>query len=443
MTTILWGIIPWPYYYLEAELKSVLMITFIRVLVSTIFGFCVVFIFIVINRLNEKYKRFNWFTYDFVDLKINITGFLPLKTSNENNKKIRIKFPYIIYYFILGLCYFFSILFYFLSYQFLGVIFSAIMNTVIVTIIIAGYNLLRNLEKLDIIKISYLSILIIAGILTIASSSLEFSTSPTIFGLASLGFTIIFWFFFIIISSLDDFTIHEKNKILGFMDRSTNYQLVKSLVKVSFFFLFSLVSLIVFVIIYPYFPVKSEFLINEINMFILELKEFPKIMQNVWTWAIGIECTILPYIIYFESQNNWPSRSLRWDQWVAILAIFEPITSIIVGWFIGNETNYNIFLLSTSILLMIIVMILRYYHEKNSIKTIILLKIKQNKLRDLIFRLKYNPNITEIKSITGEYDLVLRTFFSSYHRLKKFLDRLKQLDSVIELNYHIETILKA
>jgi len=113
-----------------------------------------------------------------------------------------------------------------------------------------------------------------------------------------------------------------------------------------------------------------------------------------------------------------------------------------VGLSVGNETNYNLLLITISIALMIIVMVLRYYHEKNSIKSVIFVKLKQDKTINLVQHLKYNPNISDIKTITGEYDLVLRTFFQSFYKLKKFLDHLKALESVIEVNNHIEFELK-
>ncbi|MHA1269984.1 MAG: hypothetical protein ACTSPY_09390 [Candidatus Helarchaeota archaeon] len=437
MTTILWGIIPWPYYYLKDQLNSMLMITFLRVFISTIFSFLTIFILMYINRIKTRKGKFTWYQYSFQDFKKNITGYVPLlEIQTKSGKKYRLS--YLAYYFLLGICYFFSILFYFLSYQFIGVIFSSIMNTIIVTIIVAIYNLLRKLENLDIVKISYLSILTIAGIMTIMGSPIIFSSGTAIFGLLSLTLTLIFWFLFLIISGFDDFTKYEKLRIISFKERNTNYQLVKSLTKVSFFFLFSLIVLILFIIIYPLIPYSNDILINEIRAFINELKYLPVIFQNSWTWTIGIECTIIPYIIYFQSQNNWPGRSLRWDQWVAILAIFEPITSIFVGLFIGNETNYDLILIFISIGLMVIVMILRYYHEKNCIKAVIFLKIKQDLLIELINKLKYNPYIFEIKTITGEYDLMVRTFHQSFYKLKKFLDKLKGLKSVQEIMSHIE-----
>jgi hypothetical protein len=309
-------------------------------------------------------------------------------------------------------------------------------------IIVAFWNLLRKEESMDTIKIAYLLILSIAGIITIISAPINPFINTNIYGFISLGLTIIFWFLFIIISGFDDFTYYEKNRVLSFKGRSTNFQFTKSLVKVSFFFLFSLATLVIFIIIFNFLPISGTFINEEIQKFLTELQYLPIIFSNKWVWIIGIEATILPYIIYFLSQRNWPSRSLKWDQWVSILAIFEPIASIFVGLFIGGETNYNLILLSIATLLMGIVMILRYYHEKNSLKSVIFIKVEQNKILDLIKRLKYNPNISEIKTITGEYDVVLRTFFQSYFKLKSFLDKLKSIDSVLELEHNIEFELK-
>lgn len=436
ITVLLWGIIPWPFYYL-INLNSALMISFVRLLISTIFGFLFIFVLLILN----KFSNVSWFQYNVVDLKNNLKSNVPVKSMRIEGQKTR-RFPYILYYFILGICYFLSILFYFLSYEFLGVIFSSIINTVIVMVLVAMWTLLRKEESMDTIKFSYLLILVIAGIITIISAPINPLLNTSIYGFVSLALTIIFWFLFIIVSGFDDYTHYEKSRVLRFKGKSTNFQFTKSLVKVSFFFLFSLISLILFTFIFNFLPISGTFIKDEIQLFLSELQYLPFIFSNRWVWVIGIECTILPYIIYFLSQRNWPSRSLKWDQWVSILAIFEPLASIFIGLFIGGETNFNLVLLSMAMILMVVVMILRYYHEKNSLKSVIFIKAKQNEIVDLISRLKYNPNISEIKTITGEYDILLRTFFQSYFKLKRFLDRLKRLSCVLEIDHNIEFEIK-
>jgi len=280
-----------------------------------------------------------------------------------------------------------------------------------------------------------------AGVITVISTPLIFTGGSIFFGIIALSLTVVFWTGFVLLSGLDEYTVHEKERILSLDEQGTNFQLTKSMTKISFFFLFGLISLIIFVAIFRFLDVNI-YLTLEIISFLNELQNLPMLLQNPWTWIIGIECTIFPYFIYFQSQNNWPSRSLNWDQWVAILAIFEPLASIFVGFFIGAEAIYNTALLTIAIVLMTIVMVLRYYHEKNSVKSVIFIKVKQHGMKNLINRLRYNPNISELKTLTGEYDIALKTFFPSYFKLKQFLDRLKQIDAVIDVNNLIEFELK-
>ncbi|MFX0133213.1 MAG: Lrp/AsnC ligand binding domain-containing protein, partial [Candidatus Hodarchaeota archaeon] len=411
-------------------------------LLSIIGAFVFIFISIILTSIYNKKGKWSWFQYSFQDFKRQITSYLPPSRSSITKRKSRI--PYLVYYFLLGIFYVVSIYFYFQAYQILGIIFSSILNTVASMMIVALWNLSRRLEYMDSIKFSYLSLFIIAGVLTIMSTPLTINNEASIFGFIALGMTLIFWSLFIIISGLDDFTTYEKERILVFRDKNTNFQLTKSIVKIFFFFISSLLGLILFALIIETLPLESTTIGIEIKNFLLEFQNFPNIIFNVWTLVLGIESTIIPYIIYFSSQNNWPSRSLKWDQWVAILAIFEPFTSIFVGFFIGNEIiRYNLSLLSIAIVILLLTMILRYYHEKNSLRSIILLKIKPQKWKFLIDRLKYNPNIRELKSITGKYDLLLKTFFQSNYLLRNFIAELKKLDSILEMENFIEFNIKS
>ncbi|NVM00874.1 MAG: Lrp/AsnC family transcriptional regulator [Candidatus Helarchaeota archaeon] len=439
ITTIMWGLIPWPFLYLNETVKSILMVSFIRILLSIIGAFIFIFISVVLTSFYNKKGKWSWFQYSFQDFKKQITSYLPSSRTSITKRKSRI--PYLFYYFLLGIFYVVSIYFYFQAYQILGIIFSSILNTVASMIFVALWNLSRRLEYMDSIKFSYLSLFIIAGVLTIMSTPLTINNEASIFGFIALGMTLIFWVLFIITSGLDDFTAYEKERIVSFRDKNTNFQLTKSLVKIFFFFISSLLGLILFALVIEILPLENSTIGIEIKNFLIEFQNFPVIIFNIWTWVLGIESTIIPYIVYFSSQSVSlrNRRSLKWDQWVAILAVFEPFTTIFVGFFIGNEgVRFDLTLLTMAVIILSITMLLRYYHEKNSLRSIILLKIKPKKWKFLIDRLKYNPNIRELKSITGKYDLLLKTFFQSNYLLRNFIAELKKFDSILEMENFIE-----
>lgn len=465
MTCFLWGLIPWPFLYLKDTIKSVLMITLTRILI-TIIG---TFIFIVITFfLNSYYKRkgtikSSWFQYSFKDFKMQIKSYLPSSLHENHKHKLHLKISYNLYYFLLGFTYFISILFYFFCFQKLGVVFTSIVYIVATTIIVAFWNLARRFEYLDSIKISYLSILMIAGILTIVSASQAsigsmfssfdiktvLSTPFTIqgesglFGVISLVITTIFWVFFIILSGMDEYTTYEKQRLIKFTKKNTNFQITKSMVKMFFFFIFSLLSLVIFVLILAILPLNISTIKNEITFFMQDLYNFPSIISNVWTLALGVECTIFPYLIYFLSQNNWPKGSLKWDQWVSILGVTETFISIFVGFFIGNEAaKFDLVILIIATITLSLTMLLRYYHEKNSLKSIILLKIKPKHMKKIVDNLKINTNIIELETVTGEYDIILKTFFQSNYLLRNFIEKLKNIEGILEIENLIEFQLK-
>ncbi|MDD1778637.1 MAG: Lrp/AsnC ligand binding domain-containing protein, partial [Candidatus Helarchaeota archaeon] len=298
-------------------------------------------------------------------------------------------------------------------------------------------------EFADSLKITYLLMLLVAGILTIQSLIVTELTGSLFFGITSLLTTILAWVIFILLSGLDNFTQAEKERVLSFNNRATNFQLGRSMVKLTLFFFFSVLALLLFAIVMYVFPVAGSTITDQITLFFTELQNLPALLSNPWAWFLGIETTVFPYLLYFLSQNNWSSRSLRWDQWVVILAAFEPLTSIFVGIFVGNEAfKYNLLLLILATIIIALTMLLRYYHEKNCVKSIIFLRIKQGQIKGLINRLKYNPNVVEIKTITGQYDVVLRTLFQSNHLLNTFVEKLKELEDTLEVQYFVEFELK-
>jgi hypothetical protein len=440
---ILWGLVPWPFYHLTTGINSIFTIVFLRFLIATIGGFIFIIISLVLNVYFKRTAKWNWFQYSAQDLKIQVTNYLTISSFKMGTLKKQRNIPYLVYYLLLGFFYFITILFYFFSYQNLGVIFTAIINMVATTILIAFWNLLRKQEFADSLKITYLLMLLVAGILTIQSLIVTEVTGSLFFGLTSLLTTILTWVIFIILSGLDDFTQAEKKRVLSFNDKASNFQLGRSMVKLTLFFFFSVLTLLLFAVVLNIFPVAGSIINNQITLFFTELQILPALLSNPWAWFLGIETSIFPYLLYFLSQNNWSSRSLRWDQWVVILAAFEPLTSIFVGIFIGNEAyKYNLLLLILATIIIALTMLLRYYHEKNCLKSIIFLRIKQGHIKGLINRLKYNPKVVEIKTITGQYDVVLRALFQSNHLLKSFIEKLKELDDILEVINFVEFELK-
>jgi len=439
ITAILWGLMPWPFFHLTADINSLFTIAFLRFFIATIGGFLFIFISLICHRYFRRKSKWNWFQYSFQDFKTQITNYLPISPPKTGMSKRQVKVPYLVYYLLLGLFYFITILFYFYSYQNLGVIFTAIINMVATTIFIAGWNVLRKQESIDSIKFTYLLILLVAGILTIESLVITEFTELIVFGIISLIITILTWVIFIILSGADDYTQAEKDRVLSFTDRANNFQMSRSMVKLTLFFLFSTLTLLLFAVILKAFPVAGSIMSDQINLFFIELQNLLTLLSNPWVWFLGIELTVFPYFLYFLSQNNWSSRSLKWNQWVVILGAFEPLTSIFVGIFVGQEAHkYNLLLLLLATIILASTMLLRYYHEKNCLKSIILLRVKQGRMKNLLTRLKYNPNIVEIKTITGQYDVVLRTLFQSNHLLKTFIEKLKGLDSTLEVTNLIE-----
>jgi len=430
---ILWGLIPWPFYHLSTDL-SIFTVAFLRFFTATVGGLFFVLMFLIFNVFFKHKAKWSWFQYSFQDLKIQITNSLPISTRKSGTLQKQIHLPYILYYLILGTFYFVTILFYFYSYQNLGVIFTAIINMVATTIFIALWNWLRKQEYIDSIKVTYLVMLLVAGILTIESLIITESTDLLIFGIVSLVTTIFTWVLFIILSGVDNYTPAEKERVLSFADKPTDFQISRSMVKLTFFFFFSVLSLLLFTLILNAFPIGGSIMGDEVTKFFKDLQNFSQLLLNPWAWFIGLETTVFPYLLYFLTQNNWSSRSLKWDQWIVILAGFEPLTSIFVGIFVGGEAfKYNLIILILATIILALSMLLRYYHEKNCLKSIILLKVKRSRLKTLVDHIKYDPNIVEIKTVAGRYDIILRTLFQNNNLLKTFIENLKELDSTIEV----------
>ncbi|MDD1777222.1 MAG: hypothetical protein LUQ65_03565, partial [Candidatus Helarchaeota archaeon] len=193
IVAILWGLVPWPFYHLTTGINSIFTIVFLRFLIATIGGFLFIVVSLILNVYFKRTAKWNWFQYSVQDLKTQVTNYLAISNFKMGTVKKQRKIPYLFYYFLLGLFYFISILFYFYSYQNLSVIFTAIINMVATTILIAFWNLLRKQEFADSLKITYLVMLLVAGILTIQSLIVTELTGSLFFGITWLLTTILAW----------------------------------------------------------------------------------------------------------------------------------------------------------------------------------------------------------------------------------------------------------
>ncbi len=80
---------------------------------------------------------------------------------------------------------------------------------------------------------------------------------------------------------------------------------------------------------------------------------------------------------------------------------------------------------------------INYALIENPVKTYIHLKVRTERMESVIEKLKSHDMMVALYRVTGEYDLLCVTLFSSMNGLHEFLDYFLGIDGIIETNTQI------
>lgn len=414
VANLLWSFIPVIVLGLFNEV-SVLMVIFLRFLVSGVFLFLLAILLIFVNNRFTSNKKI-----PFEVLKIIYT--------HKNRRFFRLRNIY--YFAIMG---FFGIImqliWYFMALKVTKTIALAMIGFQVSIILVALYEHGIKSEKLDIFKMLYLLLLVLSIGIIISVKSQEASLHGTGFSLIGLIFIILFTLsltFFQISINRDIYSKHE----LKIANKNQYYKIVRLLIKISSTFLIGVIFMFPFLLIFQLiFPISD--LTTETVKFFGEFPNMFNILMRGDVIFLIFFSTILPFLLVFLTSAYWKPYSLTYSQWSSILTLIEPIGALIFGViFVGEYFPLESLLLV--FFLLIVSILFRYAHElKNIVNAYLFLDNEIGSFKKLPMKLLKFRGVVSVDTLAGTHDILLNVKSSSikdfYYLVNK---QIKKLDEV-------------
>jgi len=414
VANLLWSFIPVIVSGLFNEV-SVLMVIFLRFLLSGVILFLLAILLIFVNNRFTSNKKM-----PFEVLKIIYT--------HKNRRFFRLRNIY--YFAIMG---FFGIIlqliWYFMALKVTKTIALVMIGFQVSIILVALYEHGIKSEKLDIFKMLYLLLLVVSIGIIISVKSQEAALHGTGFSLIGLIYIVLFTLsltFFQISINRDIYSKHE----LKIANKNQYYKIVRLLIKISSTFLIGVIFMFPFLLVIQLmFPISD--LTAETVKFFAEFRIIFNILMRGDVIFLIFFSTILPFLLVFLTSAYWKPYSLTYSQWSSILTLIEPIGALIFGViFVGEYFPLESLLLV--FFLLIVSILFRYAHElKNIVNAYILLNNNIGNLKKLPMKLLKFRGVMSVDTLAGTHDLLLNVKSSSIKDFYYLVDKqIKKLDEV-------------
>ncbi len=414
VANLLWSFIPVIVSGLFNEV-SVLMVIFLRFLVSGVILFLLAILLIFLNNRFTSNKKI-----PFEVLKIIYI--------HKNRRFFRLRNIY--YFAIMG---FFGIImqliWYFMALKVTETIALAMIGFQVTIILVALYEHGIKSEKLDIFKMLYLLLLFVSIGIIISVKSQEAALHGTGFSLIGLIYITLFTLslaFFQITINRDIYSKHE----LKIANKNRYYKIVRLLIKISSTFLIGVIFMFPFLLVFQLvFPISD--LTTETVKFYGEFPNMFNILMRGDVIFLIIFSTILPFLLVFLTSVYWKPYNLTYSQWNSILTLIEPIGALIFGIIFVGE-YFPLELLLVVFFLLIVSILFRYAHElKNIVNAYILLNNNIGNLKKLPMKLLKFQGVMSVDTLAGTHDLLLNVKSSSIKDFYYLVDKqIKKLDEV-------------
>jgi hypothetical protein len=333
---------------------------------------------------------------------------------------------------------------YYLSFTLIGLIITTIVSNVLTVLGLSMVNWIKKEEKMDLLKIIYLSLLI-AAVLTIAFST---PVSEQI-GSLTLGILVLIISTVAYILYILQFGYDHSRKILLLRDlglpRDREKTIEKSLVMLrallklfAIHFLGSLLLLPIAGLLWLFFPMTLLGSMGE-TFISIDLLNCLSLLQNPSILGLILISTTVPYFLIIFSSTIWPRDALKHNTWTSIFALVEPLVGLYIGWLFWEESIRVDYIIFTTILIVASILI-RYFHETVNVrKVLFLINHGMGYMQDILLQISKIKEVDRIDFLTGDYDFLVVITVRSMARLAEIAIFIEQIPGVITSTYTIET----
>ncbi|WXG44529.1 MAG: Lrp/AsnC ligand binding domain-containing protein [Promethearchaeati archaeon SRVP18_Atabeyarchaeia-1] len=331
-----------------------------------------------------------------------------------------------------------SLTLFFFSYNLVGVVIATMVSESITPVLLAFWNWAKGTEKIDILKLIYMTLLVLA-VLVISLARVEADAAVKSIGFLFVAICAVFWTAYIALIAKDTPSRKETEAVRFSVG---NYRMARSTLKLGVTFMFSGLMIFPLVLGLPLFSQEPE-LVSQCNRF------FDDLSSNLFSASLNMDILVLsfgltfvPYFLLYAAQAFWPKEALTFDQWSSILGLITPLVAAYVGILIlGELVRMDYILIATVFLVTSIAM--RYFHEvTNKVVGFIFLEIDLAKKSKVYSQLKGIRELQEIHAITGkESDIYAEAVTSNLNHLYLLVSqKIRAIDGV--RNVDVELVQK-
>jgi drug/metabolite transporter (DMT)-like permease len=434
LSTLMWGIIPWPAANLFKE-YSIFLVAFSRFLMMGIVLLGIVTIMLVWSKIQFSIKNANkTITQNSSGQVLSAQNlFKYLKSRNEEFFSLP-QWLYLIIVAIFGMSG--NIVLFFWGLKTLGAIITSI-GYIIALIFVTTVNWGTGKEDVSNMQILYL-ITLFASMIIIGIIGLDQNQTPISFADPNtiIEFVILIGLYslslgFLLISTGAD---RLNQSELNLLRSNPQYSRLRIFFKIGFISIASAILLIPELFIINFLPLSPD-ITSEISNFLTNLGDWWELSITMEGIILIFICTIIPYMIYFNLALNWP-KNTSFDLWAGVIQILEPIVNILIGIVMLNEVFPTSWLIMV-IFLMLIAIITRYLSETESqILGILLLNINPKHEKNAMNYCFHLRSVRTVESLIGEHDIICQLRVTSQKALNKLIqEKIRKIPGLC--NYEI------
>lgn len=431
-----------PLFIKFLPLLSPFSITFVRFFISAILELFLIIILYI--RLYFQFKNKNCILNFRMIVKQSLKNYYGGKNTHFLKGRSQILYLTWVGFLQVGIV----VPFYYLSFEYMGVVLSTITSCSIPIIVIAIINWAQKREEMGAFKLIYL-FLLIAGVITIAFSR----TSVENQNVSSIGIFVLFLSTFAYISYLISVgrdsqlrvKLFDNFRVSGFPNSKKILQtvnLLRSFLKLFGMHFFGTLSLLILSLILSFIAPNGE-IGQYCHQFLhTDMAFFGALLINPFVLSIALICTLLPFFLQLFASMKWPRFTLSFESWNSILIVIQPLMGLYIGLLIWSEPIQGDYIIFTTIFLVVSILI-RYLHENSNFMLVLFtVRVTNVNVKRLVSYLLSIREIDEINYSLGKFGLLIHASVRSLPRLFIIQSNLMEFPGVIEVKSYPEKAIK-
>jgi hypothetical protein len=336
--------------------------------------------------------------------------------------------------------------FFFLSYGEVGVVYTMVIVNCVTFLFIALQKWIQKEEGMNLLKVIYL-ILMVVVVITVGFTY-EGSGENR---LTTVGVFILFIIIATMIMYMNKFgqDVAHKSPLLSRVpipfleDKSHDLDdlslFLRAMLKSFFIHIFGVLLILLFTGGLYLIAPNSDLGAYSAQFLFQDLQHFWAIVLDPYIFEFALLCVAIPTLFLGIAASTWPKSALRYDMWLSVFKLVQPVLGLYIGYFIWKEPLKTDYMLFCTILLIAIIFI-RYFQESNELrKVIFVLQIQPGSVDHCLKFFSTFKEIDEIRILWGTYNIILFATVRSFQTLNRLSQEFNEFPSVLAVTSSVTT----